>query len=192
MPYSATLCCDPHWSELCSETSWPCCMWLPWKSEPSEVAEKPLFYCAAARDCRTHVGVLEWRILFTKRPVRVNFVLGKRRQIAQNKVVVWAFLGVDLFHGHRNSSHYVSVLAVINKFVEKADCFQRLVPAVLSLCFVNSEPWAATPRLLPLPVNNAFVFLKEKKAIAFVELCICFMSSVLLQRLCKDYSVKKN
>lgn len=30
--------------------------------------------------------------------------------------------------------------AVINTFVEKADSYQRLVPAVLSLCFVNSEP----------------------------------------------------
>lgn len=93
--------------------------------------------------------------LFWERPVRVIFVFGKGRQIVQNKVVVWAFLGVDPLPW-QTCSHYLSVL---DTFVGKANgwCLQCWVYAVKTWCV------PAKPRLLSLPVNNAFVFLAERK-----------------------------
>lgn len=192
MPHSATLCCDPPWSEPCSETSWPCCMRLPWKSEPSEVAEKPLFYCAAARDCRTHVGVLEWRILFTERPVRGNFVSGKTEANCSEQGCWVSFPGSQSVSRTQKQRSLRLSPAVINTFVEKAGQLSKA--GACSVAFVLCKLGALsryTQTFCLLPVNNAFVFLKEKNAIAFVELRICLMSSVLRQRLCKDHSVKK-
>lgn len=82
--------------------------------------------------------------------------------------------------------------AVINTFVEKAGQLSKA--GACSVAFVLCKLGALsryTQTFCLLPVNNAFVFLKEKNAIAFVELRICLMSSVLQQRLCKDHSVKK-
>lgn len=53
----------------------------------------------------------------------------------------------------------------------------------------NMESCAAKARLLSLPVNNAFVFLTDKRkneAAAFVELCFSFHASVPWQRLCEE------
>lgn len=88
------------------ETLWPRCMWFPWKSQHSKVAEKPFVLLNGCKEWQSARGRLAWRmfdrglIYSPSVPLKGDFFLFffffKWRQIARNKVVVYSFPRVCL------------------------------------------------------------------------------------------------
>lgn len=162
------------------ETLWPRCMWFPWKSQHSKVAEKPFVLLNGCKEWQSARGRLAWR-MFDR-----GLIYSPSVPLKGDFFLFFFFLNGDKLLGTRllcipsQESVWLSLppnAAILDKFMKKQMAATGALPAVLGLCAVFG--WKKTRRSVwnparsSVPVNNSFVFLVEWKE------SNCFCSAAL-------------
>lgn len=165
------------------ETLWPRCMWFPWKSQHSKVAEKPFVLLNGCKEWQSARGRLAWR-MFDR-----GLIYSPSVPLKGDFFLFFFFLNGDKLLGTRllcipsQESVWLSLppnAAILDKFMKKQMAATGALPAVLGLRAVfgwkkPGEVCETRPVRLCLSIILLSSSSNEKRAIAFVlRLCICF------------------